>query len=443
MTLRILLVIDYKLEYMGGAQTAFLQQARALAATGHTVTIAAPDACSQLDLAAAGVTCWDSPVTFVVPGANLPIVGNTARTQAVVNRRLAEWQTDLVITHSEFGLAAAVLKVAAKRGIPSMHVVHTFFWRGPRIAALAAPLVTAVHGWTTGLAPSRRRLAPRRLDSALRGMTLSVAQAADLVISPSHHQASALRAAGLHNVTVISNTSENLHSRPLISSSTGPLRLVWAARFAPEKRLDVALSAMTIVEGILGHGVVQLDIAGGRASREAPASVIFHGRISSAGVTQLLDSAHAAVITSNGFDNQPMIAIEAFKAGRPVIVSDPTLATEFGIAAIAASDTTAEGLARTIIRLAGDRDRLRAPAAGANRFSAQASAQQHACNIGQAFLRIDSVNTSSHKYAERFISRGRTQPVEHRQGNLPPSAIAPKHGDQISEKVPTSSLSSV
>ncbi|WP_105033564.1 glycosyltransferase family 4 protein [Cryobacterium aureum] len=390
MTMSILLVIDYKLEYMGGAQTAFLQQARALAAAGHTVTIAAPDACSQLDLAEAGVTCWDSPVTFVVPGANLPIVGNTARTQSLLDRRMAEWQTDLVITHSEFGLAAAVLTVAAKRGIPSMHVVHTFFWRGPRIAALAAPLVTAVHGWATGLAPSRRRLAPRRLDSALRGMTLSVAQAADLVISPSHHQASVLRAAGLQNVTVISNTSEYLHSRPLISSSTGPLRLVWAARFAPEKRLNVALSAMAIVESVLGSGVVQLDVAGGRASGAPCASVIFHGRVSSAGVTQLLASAHAAVITSNGFDNQPMIAIEAFKAGRPVIVSDPTLATEFGIAAIAATDTTAEGLARTIIRLARDRDRLREPAAGAKCYSARASAPQHARNIRQALLRVNA-----------------------------------------------------
>lgn len=402
-SLHILLVIDYKLAYLGGAQTAFVQQASALAAAGHKVTIAAPDACTQLDLAAAGVTCWDSPVAFVVPGADLPMVANSVRTRDVLDQRMDEWQTDLVITHSEFGLAAAVLKVAAKRRIPSMHVVHTFFWRGPRIAAFAAPLVTAAHGWATGLAPSRRRLTPRRLDSALRGMTLTVAHTADLVISPSHHQASALRAAGLPNVTVISNTSQHLPRGPLISSSTGPLRLVWAARFAPEKRLDVTLSAMAIAESVLGCGVVQLDVAGGEADRAAPASVIFHGRVSSAAVTHLLDSAHAAVITSHGFDNQPMIAVEAFKAGRPVIVSDPTLAAEFGTAAIAASDTTAEGLARTIIRIARNRDRLRGPAAGANRYAEQSTGQDHARAIEKAHLRINSVVGSTWFYADQKV----------------------------------------
>ena len=384
--LRILLVIDYKLAYLGGAQTAFVQQALALAAAGHTVTIAAPDASTQMELAAAGVTRWDSPVNFVIPVADLPLVKNSARTREILHQKMMEWQTDLVIAHSEFGLAAAALEVAGERNVPSMHVVHTFFWRGPRIAAPAAQLVTAAHSWITCLAPSRRRLASRRLDSALRGMTLTVAQTADVVISPSHHQASALRAAGLPNVTVISNTSQRLPRSAFISTTTGPLRLVWAARFAPEKRLNIALAAMVIVEETLGSDAVVLDVAGGNTVRQASDSVIFHGRISSASVTQLLDVAHAAIITSYGFDNQPMIAIEAFRAGRPVIVSDHILATEFGTAAIATSDATAKSLARTILRLARNRDSLRTPAAAAMRYAVQASGEQHTEEVEKAFL---------------------------------------------------------
>jgi hypothetical protein len=52
--LRILMVIDYKLAYLGGAQTAFIQQANALAAAGHTVTIAAPDASTLADPGSGG-----------------------------------------------------------------------------------------------------------------------------------------------------------------------------------------------------------------------------------------------------------------------------------------------------------------------------------------------------------------------------------------------------
>ena len=390
--LRILLVIDYAIGYLGGAQTAFVQQARALAAAGHAVTVAAPDASAQRELAVTGIERWDSPVGFVLPAAGLPLIANTAGLRDILNRRMREWQTDLVIVHSEFGLAAAALAVAAARGTPTMHTVHTFFWRGPSVAGLAAPLaaplITAAHGWATGLASSRRRLAPGRIDSALRGMTLAVAQAADLVISPSHHQASALRRAGLPRVVVISNTSEHRARRSLIASAVGPLRLVWAARFAPEKRLDVALAAMQIVENIVGLGVVQLDIAGGVAVPGTPASVVFHGRVSSSVVATLLDDAHAALVTSHGFDNQPMIAVEAFKAGRPVLVSDPTLATEFGPAAIAAGDSTAEGLARTIVRLALDRDLLRVPAAAAERYAAGTRGDQHAGEIERAFREL-------------------------------------------------------
>ena len=43
---------------------------------------------------------------------------------------------------------------------------------------------------------------------------------------------------------------------------------------------------------------------------------------------ELMDAADAALITSLGFDNQPMVALEAFAHGRPVVVSDPVLAKE-------------------------------------------------------------------------------------------------------------------
>ncbi|RII96174.1 glycosyltransferase, partial [Clavibacter michiganensis subsp. insidiosus] len=91
------------------------------------------------------------------------------------------------------------------------------------------------------------RLAPRRLDSALRGMTLAVCREADVVLSPSAHQAVALRSAGLPAIEVLSNTSCTARGASAELPAGGALRLVWAARFAPEKRLDVMLEAMALV----------------------------------------------------------------------------------------------------------------------------------------------------------------------------------------------------
>jgi glycosyltransferase involved in cell wall biosynthesis len=384
--MRLLLVIDYKLGYLGGAQTAFTQQALALTAAGHTVTVAAPDASTHAALRSEGIETWDAPFRLVLPGVDLPVVRNSRRLRAAVARLLRQQRIDLVLVHSEFGLSAAALQAAADQRVPTMHTVHTFFWRGPRAAWLAAPLITAAHTALTGHPPHRVRLASRRLDSALRGMTLAAARAADLVVSPSHHQAVALRAAGLASVLVLSNTS----TERTAGARTGtPLRLLWAARFAPEKRLEVALDAMAIVQRTLGEGAVQLAVAGGSPPRRPlPSSIVFHGRLAPSAVRALMDDAHACLITSVGFDNQPMVAIEAFASGAPVIVSDPTLAVEFGDAAITTGQPSAEALARIIVRLAQDRGLLDAPTAAAREFSYESTPARHAARIEEAFLGI-------------------------------------------------------
>ena len=384
--MRLLLVIDYKLGYLGGAQTAFTQQALALAAAGHTVTVAAPDASTHAALRSAGIQTWDAPFRLVIPGADLPLVRNSRRLRAAVALLLRQQRADLVLVHSEFGLSAAALQAATEQRVPTMHTVHTFFWQGPRAAWLAAPLITAAHAALTGHASARVRLAPRRLDSALRGMTLAAARAADLVVSPSHHQAVALRAAGLDSVLVLSNTS----TERAAGARTGrPLRLLWAARFAPEKRLDVALDAMAIVQRTLGEGAVQLAVAGGSPPRRPYASsIVFHGRLAPSAVRALMDDAHACLITSVGFDNQPMVAIEAFASGAPVIVSDPALAIEFGDAAITTGQPTAEALARIIVCIARDRGMLDTASAAARAFSHEATPARHAAQIERAFLGI-------------------------------------------------------
>ncbi|ARC56163.1 Glycogen synthase [Frondihabitans sp. 762G35] len=400
--LRILLVIDYKLAYLGGAQTALRQQAMALAGAGHDVTVIGSDATSDPVLAETGVSTVDLRPLLTVPVVDLPIFVNSAAMRTRLAGLLDRRRVEIVIAHSEFGLAAAALEVAGDRGIPTMHTVHTFFWRGPRLAGVVAPLASALHAAVTGLPVPRGELAERRLDSSLRKMTLAVSRRADLVVSPSHHQGHALRRAGLPRVAVISNATRIPAEHAVLPPLDGPLRLVWAARLAPEKRLNVALQAMQIVEATMGTGAVHLDVAGG-TPRSGPQarSVTLHDRVTPEEIVALLGNAHAAVITSHGFDNQPMIAIEAFQAGRPVIVSDPTLAAEFGAAAIATRTPDAPGLARMIIRLATHSEQLLEHVRAATAAGLASSPECHVAQLEAAYKRLNQNRTGSVLAARR------------------------------------------
>src|SRR5690606_10898853 len=159
----------------------------------------------------------------------------------------------------------------------------------------------------------------------------------------------------------------------------GPLRLLWVARFAPEKRVDVALDAMRRVVAAIGVDRVRLDVAGG--THRPVSGVAFHGPVSGERVAELMDAADAALITSLGFDNQPMVALEAFAHGRPVIVSDPVLGGEFGDAALLTPTPDAAGLVELILRLEADRSLLNAPRESALAYARERVAAAHVARL--------------------------------------------------------------
>lgn len=406
--LSYLLVIDYKLDYLGGAQTAFLQQALAFASIGNQVTVLAPGA-TELEsiLGPAGVQTIDIAARTVLPGLELPLIRNTEALRRRIGMHIRQLQVDAVIVHSDFGLAAAALAAARVEGAVALHTVHSFFWRGSRAAGLATPFIAPIHRFITRLPSPGVKLAQRPIDSALRNMTLAVARTADAVISPSRHQAVALRTAGLPAVHVVSNTTAQAPAFSPLDS--GPLQLVWAGRFAPEKRLDVAVAAMRLVEQRLGRAAVTLHVLGGTPSRSAlrqtPDNVRYHGRITNPEVSAMFGRSHAGLITSLGFDNQPMVAIEAFRTGRPVIVCDPILADEFGAAAIATDDPSAEGLAATIVDLAQDRARLKTAAAAAEHLSRASLYEGHAETIAEIVGAVKARRPSppTHRVTERPV----------------------------------------
>lgn len=377
----VLLISDYSMEYVGGAQSALRRQANALVAEGVGCILLAPGAAAPDSALDSRVHRQSPPVRAVIPVLGLPVLGDGDDLEELVARLIRKRSVIGIVIHSEFALAAAAIRAATRASIPVLHTVHTFFWRAPAALSMFAPLLTSVHARVTRLPRAAAYRGASPIVNALRSMTLRTALQADAVLSPSHHQADALRTAGVRDVRTLSNVV--LPAAVTSPPATEPLILLWAARFAPEKRLRVALHAIRIVRERLGPGRVHLHVAGGthRPGRD----ITFHGKVSTERVDELIRNAHAIVITSLGFDNQPMVALEAFARGRPAIVSDPVLAEEFGQSAIATPTPDARGLASAIIELIIDPSRLHEAGTEAESYAVERAPSAHVEQVMRHF----------------------------------------------------------
>lgn len=124
---RVALVMDYSLEYLGGAQSAFLDEAEALSTYGHDVLIVAPGTVDSR-----WTKQWDRHLLAVkargtIPVVDLPYIPNNDKLQKKLREIFNQEIIDIVHVHSEFGLAHAAAAAAHDLEIPIVHTVHTFF----------------------------------------------------------------------------------------------------------------------------------------------------------------------------------------------------------------------------------------------------------------------------------------------------------------------------
>ncbi len=365
---RVALVCDYSLDYLGGAQSAFLDEARLLRERGHRVVIVAP-ASRRPDRGALGewraeggdvipVRAWAT-----LPGVQLPVIRNTPGLRARLAREFDERGIDAVHVHSEFGLSAAAVSVARARGIRTVQTVHTFFWRADVPLGLRRGVAVAVRGfgrWLRGFPTTRVELAPSPVDSALRNLTLSLAERVDVVVSPSAHQADRLRAAGVCEVRVVPNAVTPGPVGEPLAEIRPPLRVLWVGRLVPEKRLIEWIDAVVRTAAAVSPGSFEVEIVGEgplRASAEQRAGgapVRFLGRLPRESVQERMRAAHLVALTSYGFDNQPVTIVEALEARRGIFYVDPALTEGTELSGIRSSGPDARAMSELLTALVRD-----------------------------------------------------------------------------------------
>lgn len=390
---RVAVVCDYALSYLGGAQTALLQQAAALADAGAEVLILSPSSAEVWERVRPSdrVDHISIPARWTLPGLDLPVLNNTDRLRTELEMIMTSRRIEVVHLQSEFGLAAAAIEVARKLRIPVVHTVHTFFWQAPDQAqSLVAGLVRWFHRRVTRISPTTVRLADRPADSALRNMTLAVASRTDLVISPSAHQADRLRAAGLDAVTVIPNTvtppASAAEARP-ITEVQPPLKIIWIGRCVPEKRILTFVGAAVQATERLEPGMIEFTVVGDGSQLEeakllaadCPA-VRFLGRQDHDRIPALLADSHLLALTSRGFDNQPMTVVEAVMALRGVIYCDPVLSEGLAGPGIA-SPASEEALRDVLVDIARHPERVVEASAAAQSARRVFAPEEHACVV--------------------------------------------------------------
>lgn len=358
------------------------EQQRALTAAGHRVVMVSADRRrgGRPRTVADGITITPG---FTLPGLELPVIPNSKTTRALLQEFFRDENIDVVHVQSEFGLAHAAADVAAALGIPVIHTVHTFYWasEGDWHAPLA-PLGRRLLKHLTGTPLPRRALSSRPIDNLLRSLTLSMALRADAVVSPSAHQAGDLETAGVRGpIDVIPNpVATSARPATLLQNSDAAVpRFLWVARCEAVKRplafAEAAIAALARTENsfsvdFVGDGA-QLDALRVLVAEHPQLRV--HGSLPHAAVLDLMDACSAVVLTSIGFDNQPMTIAEAISRGRGVLYCDPKLREGLEFAGYLSASPEVDGLRDAIVALTDTPELLNGLSRGAVADGAQFS----------------------------------------------------------------------
>ncbi len=360
--MRIAIVSDYFLDYVGGAQTSMKQQQLALEEAGHIVVMVSARRGAfgrRMTAVPDGVRLQPN---FTLPGLELPIVPNNGRVRAKLEKYFRDERIEVVHVQTEFSLARAAADVATTLGIPVVHTVHTFYWAsegGPQ-ASVAWFLRLGLRLLTKSRV-SNQTFTPRAADNVLRNLTLDMALRADRVISPSAHQGQDLAAAGVvGDIAIVPNPVATSSSPSAPLPDNREPRFLWVARCEPIKRPLVfaraAIDALGRAEGsftvdFVGEGADLAELTTLAAGRP---ELRIQGALPHDAVLDLMDQSSAVVLSSIGFDNQPMTIAEAVSRERGVLYCDPKLREGLLNSGFLSETPDVAGLADAIVALVDD-----------------------------------------------------------------------------------------
>ncbi len=343
--MHIAMVTDYYLPTLGGVQTAIKAAKESLSQLGHHVTIFAPLHTPSTDLDSLDPDVVALPASKAFKPDGFPFTWPPQKAFEVLTAALAERNVDVVHVHSEIFAALAGIKAARTLSLPLVQSMHgrldVYTANVLPVPEITTRVLASVHRRHLGhgSAPEHPEDAYMHSAVARRMWQLMTTQGntADAVVVPSAHFAAKLVRQGLTApVHVISNGLEDsvLNSvgtaQPRTKAAHEPLKLMWCGRISPEKRPEVFVQAVAaageaVVANIYGDGAAAAKLQRLVKHLGVDHRVRMHGSVAQEEVLAAMQQHHAFVSSSYGFDNQPMVILEAMSCGLPIVLSDPDL----------------------------------------------------------------------------------------------------------------------
>lgn len=370
--MHIVIFVDFHDSSMGGVQTSVRGQRKGLEELGHTVTIVSPPPVGGID---------DDLNTICVPALPLvrpngfPMVMATRANRQFVESRLdARPAIDVVHAQTNMGVGILGVQFAKSRSIPLVQTMHgrddVFAQNTYPAPRFTTSILRRIHGRYV----SHSTEVPRLNDTATANNAWKVmvnhAQAADHVVMPSHHFSVKFKEHGLSRpIDVISNgiSDDVVAGIPDVHLSpreNGQLRVMWCGRLSAEKRPLDSIKAIAAIPGceldLYGNGPLSRDMQVYINEHGLADRISLKGKVNQADILKGMKQHDILLYPSFGFDNQPMVLLEAVAAGIPVVYCDPDLAEcmpKDG-ALMAADGTTVKALTEALKELSGDPERL-------------------------------------------------------------------------------------
>jgi glycosyltransferase involved in cell wall biosynthesis len=320
--MHVVFFLDFHDSTLGGVQTSVRAQRKGLERAGHQVTIVCPPALTDTPIDPSVIITHDAPFA---PNGFPMTIPSRLREHLITKALLQRPPIDIIHVQTNMGVGMMGVRIAKRLGIP---LVQTMHGRDDVLAERTFPMARVTMGL---LALGHRLFIPHttQVDKQAHSPTaysawqimLNHAQAADHVVMPSQHFVDKFKARGLTRpVSVVSNGLDDDMLASLTLStrryrSGEPLRVMWCGRVSPEKRPLVAIEALGHIEG------VELDIYGAGSEvatikqcvkkHKLGKRVHLKGRASQTKIIEAMSDHDVLLYTSYGFDNQPMVLLEA------------------------------------------------------------------------------------------------------------------------------------
>lgn len=257
-------------------------------------------------------------VGLVAPSGQIPLLGSAAegvrlftysqpnrgplslaKLSWTICRAIRQFQPDVVHLHSTIaGLVGRLTMVGASR---------------------RTRIVYCAHGWL--IDPDR----PMRMHRLVAQAERVLAHLTDMIVNISPHEPLFLQRYGFDDARmrlIVSGIADRVPPRPEPRAAGTPLTLLFIGRLDYQKGFDLLLNAAERLPTDMAEIIVVGEAvrSGGETSKE-PSTIRYTGWLSRDEVIRQIADADAVVMPSR-WEGLPLVALEAMRAGKPLIASN-------------------------------------------------------------------------------------------------------------------------